>query len=419
VRGLELSATARDTVINAAGTGLTALFSFACLMVAARALGPAGYGLFALALTVLMMAAELSDLGVNAGIIRHASAHLGAGDAAAARAVLAAALRAKLVTAAIGALTVVALAGPLAGLLGRPAAAGLLRLAAFGLAGTVLLGAFSAALQAHQSFLRNAALSVSNWALRLVGTAALAASGKISPASLLLCFAVTPWLMCGVGGLLAPRGALGLTPWDPRRAREVLDFSRWMAIWGLFTLLLNRLDLLLVGGLTDDVQAGYYGAAQRVAMLVTMSVNAYLMALVPRLSRLRSRVEIARMTAGARRVVAVGSIGIAALAAAAPWVIQAFGTAFRPAAPALTLLLAGTILQAWTLPWNAALYALDRPQVFALASGLALVAATTLNLALIPRLGALGAGAGSLAAGAVQLTIAVRFGRRAIDPGLA
>jgi O-antigen/teichoic acid export membrane protein len=100
-------------------------------------------------------------------------------------------------------------------------------------------------------------------------------------------------------------------------------------------------------------------------------------------------------------------------------VIQAFGTAFRPAAPALTLLLAGTILQAWTLPWNAALYALDRPQVFALASGLALVAATTLNLALIPRLGALGAGAGSLAAGAVQLTIAVRFGRRAIDPGLA
>lgn len=419
VRALRSSPTARDTVINAAGTFLTAAFSFGCLLLAGRALGPSGYGLFALALTVLMMAAELSDLGVNAGIIRHASAHLGAGDAAAARAVLVAALRAKLLTASVGALAVLALATPLAGLLGRPAAAGLLRLAAFGLAGTVLLGAFSAALQAHQLFTRNAALAAANWALRLAGTGALAATGKVSPAALLICFAVTPWLMCGIGALLVPRGSLGLTPWDARRGREVFDFSRWMALWGLFTLLLNRLDLLLVGRLTDDLQAGYYAAAQRVAMLVTLSVNAYLMALVPRLSRLRSSEEIARMTAGARRVVAFGSIAIAALAAAAPWVIQAFGAAFRPAAPALALLLAATILQAWTLPWNAALYALDRPQVFALASGLALLAATAVNLAMIPPLGALGAGVGSLAAGAVQLAIAVRFGRRALRPAPA
>ena len=113
------SRTARDTLVNSLGTGVAAALSLGTLVLATRTLGPSSYGLFALALAVLSIAAELADVGLNAGLIRHVSRHLGRGDREAARAVVSVAFRAKIAAAAAGGLLVLALAGPASSALDR------------------------------------------------------------------------------------------------------------------------------------------------------------------------------------------------------------------------------------------------------------------------------------------------------------
>jgi O-antigen/teichoic acid export membrane protein len=406
------SRTARDSLTNVAGTAASVLLSFGVLLIATNVLGPSGFGQFAVALAVLMMASELSDLGVNAGLIRHASVHLGRGDAEAARTVLSVALRAKIGTAAAGGLAVAALAAPLADLLGRPAATPLLRIAALGLAGAVLLGYASAVLQAQQRFRRNAALQAIHWGLRLAGAAGLALSGGLSPTSLLWVHAVSPWLAFAIGLAMIPRGEVSLRRWDRRRARELFAFSRWMGLWAVFWILLTRVDLLIVGALASDDQVGYYGTSQRVIALVTLVVNAYVMTLAPKLSRLEDRAALAGAVRDARWVSRALAAAVALGIPLSFPIVRLFGAEFGPAAPVLALMLAGSCFWTLTLPWTTALYALDRPQAFALSSGLGLLISVAGNLWLVPSFGARGAGAVAAVVGVEQLAVAVLAARR-------
>ena len=417
IRAALRSRTVRDTVINASGTGLSAVLSFGALLIATNAMGPSSFGRFALGLAVLMMASELADLGVNAGLIRHASARLGAGDAHGARVVLSVGLRVKFATATAGAVLVAGLAGPGASLLGNPDVAPLLRVAAVGVAGAVMLGYLSALLQAHQRFARNASLQVAHWTLRLVGTAFLAAAGEVRPESLLWLYATSTWFLCGVGLVLAPAGSVAPGLWDREIARQVVSFSRWMALWGVFWICLTRLDLLLVGLLSGEEQAGYYAISQRVALLVTLMVNAYLMTLIPKLSRIQDLPELRRGMRTATWVVALVAAGVLLAIPVTPWLVPVFGSEFSGAAAPLGLLLLGASIQILAMPAGAALYALDRPQAFALASGLGLAVSVTGNLLFVPRFGAAGAGAVFVAVASTLLAVYQVEARRAFRRG--
>ena len=415
LRRIAGSRTARDTLTNAAGTVTAAGLGFAALLLTTNTMGAASYGLFALALTVLTMTAELADMGVNAGMIRHASAHLGRGDRSAAHGVLSAALRMKLVTALAGGLLVAATAGPVARALGRPEAAPLVRIAALGLAGAVLLGLTSAVLQAHQRFARNAVLGACHWGVRLLGTGVLVISGNLDPVRLLWLYAASPWLLFLLGLALIPRGSLSWRRWDRDRAREVIHFGRWLALWALFSILLNRVDLLLLAALSVDAEVGYYAASRRVTLLVTLLANAYLMTLIPHLSRLADRAALQRALRHARFVSLAVAAGILlVLVPLSPWLVRAFGPEFSAGGGVLALLLVGTLFHALTLPYNSALYALNRPQAFALASGLGLALSLAGNLWLIPRYGARGAAATAAVVGFELLVVAFLAYRRAL-----
>ena len=399
------SRTLRDTLINNVGTGIAAGLAFACLLLAGRNLGPESFGLFALAIGILQMASELADLGLNGALIRHLSGALGVqgGDA---RSLIAVAFRLKIGAALLGGATLALLAGPLAASLGRPGLAPLLRWAALGLAGTVLVGVMAATLQAHQLFLRNAALGVAGWTLRLAGVTALVVDASMSPRALLVVFAVTPWLVAAGGLALLPRDSLRLRPWSRPAAATLVTFGRWMALSLLFSILLERSDVLLLGYLSTDRQVGLYFVARRIALLVTLLLNGYLMTLLPQLSRATNEQERKRILRTAVKFSVSAAAAIAAVTAISPWLVRPFGAAYTGAAPLVSLLLVGTLLRTLALPWNAWLFASNRPHIFALEHGLALALSCTANILLIPHYGAQAAAAIAATTDALILLIA-------------
>src|SRR3989344_533456 len=70
------TATFRQSSITFTGTVLNGFLGALFYIVLARYLGPANFGLITIALTTLVLIADIADIGTNTGLVRFVSANL-------------------------------------------------------------------------------------------------------------------------------------------------------------------------------------------------------------------------------------------------------------------------------------------------------------------------------------------------------
>ncbi|GAG62717.1 unnamed protein product [marine sediment metagenome] len=73
---LSKSRIAKDSAIVLTGNTLSAGLAFITTILITRTLGPAEFGLFALALAVIGIASQFSDFGIGTGMVRFAALFL-------------------------------------------------------------------------------------------------------------------------------------------------------------------------------------------------------------------------------------------------------------------------------------------------------------------------------------------------------
>jgi O-antigen/teichoic acid export membrane protein len=140
--------------------------------------------------------------------------------------------------------------------------------------------------------------------------------------------------------------AVTKAPLEPAtRLRAALPFM-WLG--GLY-LLMNRVDLIMLGALNGAHDAGVYAIATRAAGLVPFVAGAANLALAPRIARLYQNGEHALLqrmiTAAARRVLIVTLPLALALMIAAWWLLaDLYGAAFIPATRPLQILAAAQLV---------------------------------------------------------------------------
>src|SRR5690242_3688854 len=115
----------------------SAAFTAALTFYLVRALGPKGYGVFALALSVGALAALLADFGLSQSASRFVAEHRGEPDAQ--HSVVVRALKLKLMFVGMVSAAMIVLAGPIAHVYGVPGLTWPLRGAAIALAGQTLM----------------------------------------------------------------------------------------------------------------------------------------------------------------------------------------------------------------------------------------------------------------------------------------
>jgi len=355
---------------------------------------------------VLTLATDLSDLGMNAGLIRFASLYLHRGERAKAGAIFNVALRIRLVASGLAFAGVFLLAPSIAGhLLGEAALVTPLRIAICGVLGALLFGLASAMLQAEQAFGKLVTANTAQGLIRLLALGALLLVGAFRVNTVLGVYVVAPLLAFALAVALLPPGLLRRFAWDPSLARELTSFSKWITLSILCVTVYNRLDVFMLTRLTDSEQVGVYSSAYRLAFLFPFITGALTTVLFPKVSALSDPRDVQRYL---RRVLYAAGIVVMvlppALLLAAPLVTTIFGSDYAAAVPIFRILALGFSISIIVNPVGLAFYALGRPELLALLNALQLVFLFPANLWLIPRFG--GSGAAWASTGGRMLSVA-------------
>ena len=155
----------------------------------------------------------------------------------------------------------------------------------------------------------------------------------------------------------------------------------------------GRLDLFFVGGLADANALGMYSAASKIASVVVIVTNSYLLVLLPELSSALTPDAIRKKQRHSILIVALFALGIILLGATADLAVDiVFGPKFTGTGTMIRIMCrVGLLCIVGGYPLNATLFAWGRSEVFPIISGAGIAALVAGNAFFVPLMGATGA----------------------------
>jgi O-antigen/teichoic acid export membrane protein len=375
---------ARNALLKGA-VQATRLLSLAFVVLAARSLGPEGFGKFTFAYGLATILGVTLDLGMHSLLVRNiARARESTADYWAAAATLKLAILgpAGLVFAALPLLTARPLDTSLAvWLLGLAIA-----LQSFiELSVTVFSGFERFEFEVGVRIVEKLVLVAVGIGGLWLGAGLLAATGA---------FVVAAAVSLALSAMLVHRRFASLRwPWDPTAARALARAVGPVAAAIIMGFASSRLIAPLVALFGGEAAAGYFGAAIRALDVTAVIPYVVVTAVYPALARLsptdpRFRSAVVQ---AADLLVMIGLAIALVLGQGAPWLVAAvYGPAYAPAAPGLALLGAAAAMGGLANFLVFVLLALDQPRRIAIVAAASLATSLVLTPGLVLALGPLG-----------------------------
>lgn len=390
------SKTVGNTAWVGGASAATALLGAASSAIYGRGLGVEDFGVLTVIISLISMMVAFADLGISGSIVRFAAEAVARNDNDRVKAVLSVALKGKAILSLVVLAAALLFLNPIVSAVftrvdERITSYFLLSLVA--VAGGMAASYFPPVYQSFQRFRAQAIISV----VPSVGKVAALALIAFAFSSLTISAGIwvevgSAVLLFALGWMWSPVKRITWKGGDPALRRQMLSFNKWLSLYYVLNLLGGRVDLFLVGGLSDDHALGLYGSASKIAAMVIIASNAYLTVLLPELSSSLTADVLRKKLRQAFMVIGLFAIGIAILAALADVVVLViFGPAFAGAGLVLRVMCLGLLFTVLSAPLNAALFAWNTSVAFPVMSGVAILALVVGNVILIPQYGVLGA----------------------------
>ncbi len=254
--------------------------------------------------------------------------------------------------------------------------------------------------------------------LALIGLALTVGGGLSADRAVALqvaAFAIT--LLLTTAGLWTAMPDELVTTKPDYQTREWLAVSMPLLLITGFNIVLKQTDIIMVGSLLTRADAGVYGAAARIAMLVQFGINAVNAGLAPLISQLHSQErapELQRVVAlGARLIFIFTALGGVAVMFGAGSILAIFGPEFEAGATALRVLMFSQLVNALAGPVGLLMTMTGNQKEAARVIGASALMNVVLNVVLIPLFGIVGAAIATTASmTAWNLTLVVLVRRR-------
>jgi O-antigen/teichoic acid export membrane protein len=395
----------------------TSAFTATLTIFLVRALGPSGYGVFALAVALGALLALLAELGISASGARFVAEHRG--DRAAVAALIADAFRLKLVLATAVSLLLFAVAGPIAAAYDQDELTWPLRAIAIAVFGQALMALLGGLFIAQGKVFLNLRLALSEGAIE-VGTtitlvllgagAAGAAFGRATGYVLGAAVAIALTVRSVGRSSIALRGGAG-------RTREIARYAGALALVDAAVVLFDQIDAILIGAFLGTASVGLFQAPMRVTTFLLYPGYAIANGVAPRLARTARHQPNAAALQGATRMIILFQAALIAplLVWAGPITGLLFGADYEKSADVMRALVPFVFLSglAPLVSLGANYLGLARRRVpIAVA---ALLVNFAIDLILIPRIGIVGGAIGTGAAYVIYVPAHVWVCWRALD----
>jgi O-antigen/teichoic acid export membrane protein len=388
----------RNTLLAFFAQVTTGAFTAVLTLYLLRALGPDGYGIFALALGIATIVGLVADFGIPQSVARFLAESRG--DRAAVTALLADAIRLKLATAALVTGGLFAAAGPLAEAYDEPALTWPLRGMALSLFAESVLALYVSAFIALARIAVNLRLIFFESLAETVASIALVALGAGAAGAAIgraIGYTVGAILAVAVVGRLFGRSAFRPLRQGSGRVREVGGYAVPLFVTNSAYTVYSQVDVLIIGALLDTTAVGLFSAPVRLAIPLGYVGEALASSVAPRQAgKPRGPGSVKAFQTGLRWLIISQAVLLAPLIVWADPIVQLLlGPDFRGSADvlrimSLTIFLRG-VSPLISTTVNYLGYAASRIPIVLLALAINVV----IDLALLPTIGVVGAAIGT------------------------
>lgn len=279
---------AKDTLIVFSGDFVVGLTALTLNIIISRTLDVSGFGLFATAISVLLIASSVADFGLGTSLVRFTGLYRQK-NRDLAESLTAVAFRLMIIAGAVVAAIVFLSAAPLSRYLSSDTnLTQLIRLAALGIFGTAVTATVLSILQANESFKRFAAINIFTAIARITLIAVLLMSHMLNTFSAVLVLSLAP-ILASVFGLISIRSRIPLRPTlrlPKKIISDYLHFGKWVIISFLAVSLMTRVDILLLAHFKNARAVGLYAAALQLSMVVYTFIGSMVRVVLPKVSKL-------------------------------------------------------------------------------------------------------------------------------------
>lgn len=360
------TATFKQSQITILGTLINGALGALFYIILARFLGPSNFGLLTIALTTLVLIADMADIGTNTGLIRFVSANLVQNKNKAYK-FLKLSLEIKLIVWMVSALAVYFLAPFLAiNLFHKTELILPLRLVAFGIGGALLFTFATSALQAYQKYFLWSAINILTNFLRLIVILILGYFLVLNVENSLLVFMILPFFGFFVTLFILPARKILLSREEFSLSKELFKYNIPVAIFTVIAAFSARLDTYLNAALLSAREVGIYGVANQLVQIMPQLVSALGLVAAPKFASFQNSEQMLiyfkKFQAFVSGLTVLGILTVPFLAYLIPIL---FGVSYKEAVTPFIFLFLAMLVFLFSIPvHHSVIFYFGRPDVF-------------------------------------------------------
>ena len=389
------------------GNVFSAGLGFFSLLLISRTLSVGEFGLFNIAISIMIILQPLASLGMNTTTIRFVSAHLGRGNTDNARQILQTTLLTIFSFSFVIMLFIILTADFISEkVLHQPDQTALIRTASWGIMTIALFYYSKAVFCAFQRFRGLVSLQVFLDILKLVVIAALIYFSRLSASTAVVVFVLVPIVgfMIGLNHFrdFFIVGKLRIFHWIGR----LLSYGIWIFISSICEATFLYVGVPLLGAMKGNEAAGIFGLALNLAYVFPLLIMALSSVLLPEVSRFKESKQFENYLRGSVKILlSSGILVIPAVLLSSRIIPFLFGIRYVEAVPVFNIFLISFLAFAALKILTQALYALDKPRFVAGVDMTRLAIMITGSLFLISPIGVFAPAISALAANLFGLAV--------------
>lgn len=381
----QVSITVPATIIN----GVLGVFFY---ILAARILGPSGFGNLIIAITFLTLITDIFDLGTNSGLIRFIPR---VEEHSKRNRIFKTSLVIKLISGGVVIILGLLIAPWIATVIFRKTELeNLLRISTLGVFSALLFTFSTASLQALQYYRKWGFVNIASNLLRLLVVAGFAVLGIGSSENILFIYIFVPLLGFFLGLSFLPWREFVSAKLNYGLFREMWGFNKNVAAFSFVAASSSRLDTFLSARFLSVGQVGIYGAANQLMTVFPQIISAIGVVVAPKFASFDTNLKMLTYLRKFQLLVIALAGGMILLLPLANWIIPfMFGEPYRESIPVFIVLVIAMLVFLISIPvHNAIIYYYGRSDIFVWISIGHLLVILVSGLLLISRFGVVGSG---------------------------